>query len=492
MWLPLHRNSVYANGEWLKADDADVVINPATETAISEAPIASRSQVEVAIAAAREAFDHGPWPRMQVAERQSKLSAFLDAIEKRAPELISLIVAETGSPQTLAKYLQYATPMQHARAMIQTASRPAVTPLPVETAPGMGSDELILGAGVLVREPIGVVVAITPYNFPFYVNVRKIVTALVAGCTVILKPSPYTPLEAMILGDIADEVGLPKGALNIVTGGKEVGASLTSDKRVDLVTFTGSGLVGASIQAQGAATLKKMVMELGGKSAMIVRPDADLRDAAISGLTGFTVHSGQGCALLTRHIVHNSVRSSYVSELKTLAAAIKIGDPADSSITMGPLIREIARDRTENYVDIAKSAGAKLVIGGERPPHLKKGFFYAATLFDDVKNDSRIAREEVFGPIGVVIGYDTDAEAIQMANDNDYGLAGAIYTKNIGRAYEMAMEIRTGGVQINGGRGRISSHVPFGGVKRSGYGRENGVEGLNEFTTIKTINFRAG
>lgn len=491
MTILKNKSALYINGEWAATDQLEVVINPATEASIGEAPVGTSAHVEAAIAAAHEAFHKGPWPRLSQRERQAKMTEFLDAIERRAPEIIQLIVAEAGSTQMLAQFLQYGIPMQHARAAIELSGRAAITPLPVETTPN-AQGTITLGAGVMVRDPVGVVSAITPYNFPFFLNIGKVVPALLMGNTVILKPSPYTPFEALILGEIAEEVGLPKGVLNIVTGDVAAGELLTSDKRIDLVTFTGSDKVGSLIQAQSAPTLKRLVMELGGKSALIVRSDADLQAAAMSGLMGFTVHCGQGCALLTRHLVHNSVKEEYLATIKAMVAHIKVGDPADATVGMGPLIREVARTRTQSYVDIALSQGAKLVTGGKRPAGLDKGFFYEPTLFTDVENHHRIAQEEVFGPIGVVIGYDTDEEAIQIANDSDFGLSGAVFSADVGKAYEVALQLRTGGVSINGGGGKMSSHSPFGGIKRSGYGREYGYEGLNEFTSIKTISFKGG
>jgi acyl-CoA reductase-like NAD-dependent aldehyde dehydrogenase len=341
------------------------------------------------------------------------------------------------------------------------------------------------------REPVGVVAAITPYNFPFFLNIGKIIPALAVGCTVVLKPSPYTPLEALILGTFAEEAGLPRGVLNIVTGDVEAGQLLTTDKRVDLVHFTGSDTVGALIQAQAAPTLKRCVMELGGKSAMIVREDADLQAAAGAGLASMITHCGQGCVLQTRHLVHNSVRGRYLELLTGLMAQVKLGNPADLAVMCGPLIRGAARARSEEYVEVALSEGARLVAGGKRPTDLPKGFYFEPTLFDGVDNRSRLAQEEVFGPIAAVIGFDDDAEAIALANDSEFGLSGGIWSANPVHAFEMALQMRTGGVQINGGSGRMSSHAPFGGIKRSGYGREYGEEGLNEFTYIKTIGFRA-
>jgi acyl-CoA reductase-like NAD-dependent aldehyde dehydrogenase len=313
---------------------------------------------------------------------------------------------------------------------------------------------------------------------------------MAAGCTVVLKPSPYTPIEALVLGEAADEAGLPPGVLNIVTGGADVGTVLTTHPDVDLVTFTGSDTVAESILAQAAPTLKRVVLELGGKSAMIVREDADLDRAAAEGLRGFTAHAGQGCQLPTRHLVHNTVRREYVERVAALAAALRIGDPADPEVQMGPLIREAARERTARYVDVALESGARLVTGGRRPD-AGPGFFFEPTLFDGVDNASRIAQEEVFGPIGVVIGFDTDDEAVAIANDSRYGLSGGVHSRDTGRAYELALRLRTGGVGLNGGAGTILSAAPFGGIRRSGHGREFGIAGLDEFTYTKTISFRA-
>ncbi|MET0362678.1 MAG: aldehyde dehydrogenase family protein [Sphingobium sp.] len=483
-----NRNALYVNGEWLPTDQMEAVINPADESVIAQVPVGKAEHIDAALQAAYDAFHKGPWPRLPVAERQAKLSAFLDAIEVRKDEIISLIVTEAGATQMMAAYLQYGIPMKHARKTVEVASRPAVTPLPVELTQGVAGTTL--GAGVLSREPVGVVAAITPYNYPFFLNIGKVIPALAVGCTVVLKPSPYTPINALLLAEIAHEVGLPKGVLNVVTGDIETGTMLTTDWRVDLVHFTGSDKVGAAIQAQSAPTLKRCIMELGGKSAMIVRADADLSAAIAAGIMGVTIHCAQGCAQLTRHLVHNSIRKQYVEGVAAGLRQVKIGNPIDPSVNYGPLIREVARARTESYVDIARSEGARLVTGGRRPDGFDRGFYYEPTLFDDVHNSSRLAQEEVFGPIGAVIGFDTDEEAIAMANESDFGLSGGIYTADVGHAYEMALQIRTGGVSLNGGGGTMMSDAPFGGIKRSGYGREYGVEGLNEFTYMKAISFR--
>lgn len=485
-----HADSIYIGGEWQKTDQREAVINPADESVLIEAPVGSSAQVDAAIAAARHAFDKGDWPRLPVATRQEILTRFLDAVDARKDRILDLIVAEAGATRMLAQTVQYSIPMKHARRTVEVASRPAVTSLPVELTPN-AQGGTTLGTGVVSREPVGVVSAISPYNFPFFLNIGKVIPALAVGCTVVLKPSPYTPMEALILGEIADEVGLPKGVLSIVTGDIEAGKILTTDPRVDLVHFTGSDKVGEMIQAQAAPTLKRIVMELGGKSALIVRADADLQKALAAGMMGFTTHCGQGCALTTRIMVHNSIRAQYVEALKGMLGHLKVGNPADPAVNYGPLIREVARQRTEKYVRIAQDEGATLVTGGKRPEGFDKGFFYEPTLFDNVKNDSRLAQEEVFGPIGAVIGFDDDDEAIAMANASDFGLSGAIYSGDPGQAYRMALKIRTGGVSINGGAGTMQSDAPFGGIKRSGYGREYGEDGINEFTYQKVISFHA-
>jgi aldehyde dehydrogenase (NAD+) len=484
------RKALYVGGEWAETAETQPVVNPANEDVFAEAPVAGLAHLEAALTAARQAFDSGPWPRLPMKARQAKLAEFLDAIERRASAIVPLIVEESGSLQILAQYMQFQLPLQLSRRMLDIADRPSVTPLPVEVVPNM-QGTLSLASAVISREPVGVVVAITPYNVPFLANVCKTVTAMLAGCTVILKPSPYTPFEALVLGEIADEVGLPKGVLNILNGSADLGTKLTTDRRVDMITFTGSDKVGAAIQAQAAPTLKRTVLELGGKSALIVCADAPLEKAAAAGIGGITTHCGQGCVLLTRQLVHNSIRHEYVEILKRMLAGVKVGDPNDPATTMGPLIRADARDRTERYVDIAASEGARLVFGGRRPPALSRGYYFEPTLFDEVQNRSRIAQEEVFGPLAVVIGFDTEEEAIDLANDTEYGLSGAVYSANVGRAYEIALQLRSGGVTVNTGFPQMTRNAPFGGIKRSGYGREQGELGLDEFTYVKTIDFNA-
>ena len=492
--LPLQQpGAIYIDGAFVPPTEkrGEVVINPATEEAIGEVGVGGVRDADAAIAAAREAFDAGPWPRMSARERIACLQKMYDVLEARADEICELIVLEAGSVQSNAKARQFDIPMKHFRRFLELGVREDVKALAPELTLGAGS-VTVLGTAFVVRAPVGVVAAITPYNYPYFLNLVKVIPALVTGNTVVLKPSPYTPFEGLVLAGAAAQAGLPKGVLNVITGGLEVGERLTSDVRVDMVTFTGSDQVGAAIAAQSAPTLKRLVMELGGKSALIVRSDASLKMALSQALRGFTSHAGQGCAMNTRVLVHNSIRRDFVDQLATMARSVKVGDPRSADTEMGPLIRAAARERVERYVALGLESGARLMAGGRRPPHLTKGFYYEPTFFDDVDSRSAIAQDEIFGPVGVVIGFDTDDEAVAIANDSRFGLRGGIVSADVGRAFEMARAIRTGGVTLNGGAGTQLSDGPFGGVKRSGYGRELGEDGLNEFTQTQLIEIQAG
>ena len=486
------RDRLYVGGEWIRASGGEeAIINPATEAVIALAPVGAEAEVEASIAAAREAFDRGTWPRMSTSERADVLAHFVDWLADQRTAIVDLIVREAGATQMLAAALHFDVPMKHARYLLDEARRLEPQATRAEVTPSFDG-RLTLGAAFTHFDPIGVVSAITPYNFPFFLNIVKVVHALVMGNTVVLKPSPYTPFEALVFAQAAHAVGLPRGVLNVVTGGVEEAARLTSDPRVDMVTFTGSDRVGEMIAAQAAPTLKKVHLELGGKSALIVRADADIEAAAHAGVAGFTIHCGQGCALTTRMLVHSSVREQYVARVAELASSLKIGDPADPQVALGPLIRAQARERVARYVEIGRQQGARLVTGGAIPEGFDRGFFYRPTLFDQVDNRAAIAQDEIFGPVGVVIDFDTDEEAIELANASAFGLSGGIFSGDTGRAYEMAKQLRTGGVAINGGAGTMLSGAPFGGIKRSGYGRENGREGLLEFANAKSISFHAG
>jgi aldehyde dehydrogenase (NAD+) len=490
-----HFDGLFIDGAWvsLSAGQHEDVINPATEEPIGRAPVGTLAEARAAIAAARRAFDTGPWPRLPQAERTAMVRRMHAALLRRAEQVIPMMVAEGGFTLPLAHAMQFQRPMELFAAALERSLQPSSRALPVETAmnPFNPAGAALIGAGTVVREPAGVVTAITAYNAPLLINLSKLVPALLAGCTVILKPSAYTPFSALLFGELALEIGLPPGVLNIVTGDAEVARLLTSDADVDMVTFTGSEGVGAAILAQAAPTIKKVLLELGGKSALIVRADADVQKAAMEGVFQIANHCGQGCALATRHIVHNSIRPAYVATMQAIAGQIVIGNPADPRTQLGPLIRAASRDKVERMVQQGRDEGARLVCGGTRPAHMQRGFFYDVTVFDDVDNRMRIAQDEIFGPVASVIGFDTDDEAVRLANDSRYGLYGGIHSRDPAKAWEMALQLRTGGVIINGGLYR-QNDAPFGGYKRSGLGREYGDGWLHEYTQEKAIVYPIG
>jgi acyl-CoA reductase-like NAD-dependent aldehyde dehydrogenase len=339
---------------------------------------------------------------------------------------------------------------------------------------------------------MGVASLITPYNLPITLNLFKVGPALAAGCTVILKPSPYTPLEALILGEVADEADLPPGVLNIVTGDVDAGLQLTTNPNVDMVSFTGSDTVGRKIAAQAASSVKKVVLELGGKSANILCDDTDLDRALMDVVQNFTFHCGQGCGLLTRVLVHESLHDELVGRIEAVLDSIVVGDGADPRVTMGPLISEAQRHKVESLIRAGRDEGATLAYGGGRPDGLSKGYFVEPTLFVNVDNAMTIAQREFFGPVGVVIPFRSDEEAIELANASDYGLCGGVWSSDPARAYGIAQRVRTGMVSINGGEGFGSPNTPFGGYKQSGLGREWGAAGLSEYLQHKSVVWGAG
>ncbi|MGX1675524.1 aldehyde dehydrogenase family protein [Streptomyces sp. NPDC055400] len=475
---------LYIDGKWSEGsgDTALAVINPATGAQLADVPQATVADIDDAVLAARRAFDEGPWGRTTPAERAVVLHRFADLLAARKPEIVDLTVAEAGSPRKLAETLQVQSPLDHLADMVDRVLATFQFSRPMPPTFGAG-----IGQGVVLREPAGVVAAITPFNYPFLTNMSKVVPALAAGCTIVLKPSPYTPLAALLIAEIAEQAEIPPGVLNVVTGDIAAGERLTTHAGVDVVTFTGSDAVGAKIMAQGAPGIKKVVLELGGKSANIILDDADLDRAVPHAALGFTRHSGQGCACLTRVLVHRSRYPETVERLSVALAGLKIGDPDDPATDMGPLIREAQRERVERYVRIGQEDGARLVYGGGRPTGLDSGFFHEPTLFADVRNSMRIAQEEIFGPVGVVIPFDDDTEAAAIANDSDFGLSGAVWAADPKRAFAVARQVRTGMVALNGGGGGTNPHGPFGGYKRSGIGREFGEAGLEEYLETKAV-----
>ncbi|WP_406118734.1 aldehyde dehydrogenase family protein [Streptomyces sp. NBC_00989] len=469
--------------------DARIVVrNPATEETLTEVPDSSLADVRRAVEAARRAFDEGPWPRMRPAERGAVLLRMAEELERRLPELVAVNMAEAGSVRALAESLQTRVPVAHLRDMAERVI-PAFAwerPMDPTIAPGIG-----ISQGVLRREAFGVCALISAYNFPFFLSMMKVIPALAAGCTVVLKPAPQTPLDSLLLGDFADAAGLPPGVLNIVTGDVEAGRELTTHPMVDLVSFTGSDTVGRVVYAQAAASMKKVVLELGGKSASIVRADGDLDGAVRSALAGMTTHAGQGCSLLTRTLVHESVHDELVDRLSAALADVRVGDPSDPATTMGPLISAAQRDKVEKLIKVGEVEGARIVCGGRRPAGLDRGYFLEPTLLTAVDNAMTVARREFFGPVGVVIPFRTDEEAVHIANDSPYGLGGAVWSADTPAAYDMATRLRTGGVTINGGSAGVNPRAAFGGYKQSGLGREWGEFGLDEYLQTKTVSWAA-
>ena len=485
-------DELFIDGRWAKpaAGGVEPVINPATEEAIGRAPVGGAEDCLRAIAAARRAFDEGPWPTLVRDDRADRLQKVLDHLMGRREEVLELIVREVGFTRREAPF-QLEMAFVHFRRFLEIARKDPMKSLPVKVFPQLDGGKM-LGGAVTVREPIGVVSAITPYNAGFLLGLVKAIPALAAGNTVVLKPSPYTPLTSLLISEAIAAADLPPGVFNLVTGGVEVGELLSGDPRIDMVTFTGSDVVGAKVMAQAAPTLKKVHLELGGKSALIIRHDADLDVAVRSGLFGFAFQSGQGCSMTTRMLVDNRIRPAFVERLVAATSQIQVGDPGESDVGMGPVIREAARARVERYVALGLEHGATLAFGGKRPAGLTRGFFHEPTIFDDVDNRSPVAQDEIFGPVAAVIGFDTDDEAVRLANDSKYGLGGSVVSRNTGVAMEMALNIRTGMVSINGGAGGFHPDMPFGGYKRSGLGREWGEEGYNEYTEMKSIGFHAG
>jgi acyl-CoA reductase-like NAD-dependent aldehyde dehydrogenase len=497
---------LFIDGKWTSegASNTIDVIDPATEESIGSVPEGSVATARRAVEAARTAFDSGPWPWMKPEERAAKLVRLAEVLESRAGDLRELIVAETGSVGFLTDFIQAAGSIGMFRS---NASLVANSFGWVENGPPTGG-LTGMGGTAIVREPIGVVAAITPFNFPFMLNVVKVAPALAVGCTVVLKPHPWTPLDAMMIAEAAAEADIPPGVLNVITGHGEVGDELTSNPLVDMVAFTGSTATGRRIMASAAGTVKKLQLELGGKSAHVVLDDAGEDYARTIGFGSVLTHCGQGCVLQTRLLLPEHLMDAYREGLEAVRPSITIGDPRDESTVLGPLIREQQRERVEGYVASGLEQGAELVCGGQRPDHLDKGFFYEPTVMVGT-NDMRIAQEEIFGPVLTVVPYSgNDDDAVRLANDSIYGLGGGVFAASSARAFNVARQVRAGHMTATGvgsapaasagpgdGQGPgwgstmkgIGQEGAFGGYKQSGLGREWGHVGLEDFTEVKSL-----
>ena len=474
-----HPDRFFIDGGWAAPSSAAKieVINSATEEVFSRVAEAQEADINRAVAAARQAFDRGPWPRMRHAERARYLRAIAREIERRADDLAQIWTTESGIIHLVSKPSAYGLGSVYD----YYAGLADTFPFEEPRQPGPGSGNV----GLLVREPVGVVAAIIPWNGPAMLIAYKCAPALLAGCTVILKSSPEAPGAGYILGEICEQIGLPPGVVNVVTADREVSELLVRHPGVDKVTFTGSTAAGRRIASICGERIARCTLELGGKSAAVILDDYDVGQAAatISGMAGFL--TGQVCSSLTRIVVTKQRHDALVDALSASFSKVPVGDPFDPGTGMGPLAMRRQRDRVEGYIAKGKAEGARLATGGGRPKHLDRGFFIEPTVFGNVDNHSTIAREEIFGPVLSVIAADSEAQAVEIANDSIYGLNASVFTNDVERAYATARELRSGTVGHNSFRTDFS--IAFGGFKQSGIGREGGTEGLHPFLEAKTL-----
>jgi aldehyde dehydrogenase (NAD+) len=462
-------------------------INPATEEPLGQAADANADDMDRAISAARAAFDESDWSR-DVALRVHCLRQLQDALKEEIEALRDITVAEVGCPVALTSSAQLEGPVNDLAFAADTAENFAWTTDLGEAAP-LG----IKTKRTVVREPFGVVGAVTPWNFPHQINFAKLGPALAAGNTVVLKPAPDTPWCAAEVGRIiAEKTDFPAGVVNIVTSSDHrVGAQLSEDPRVDLVSFTGSTATGRAVMGAAAQTIKKVFLELGGKSAYIVLDDADLTGACAVAAFTVATHAGQGCAITTRLLVPKDRYDEAVAIAASTMGHVKVGDPTDPATICGPLISARQRDRVQGYLDMAISEGGSFACGGGRPEALPTGFFIEPTVISGLTNDARPAREEIFGPVLVVLPHDGDADAVRIANDSPYGLSATVMGKDPERVNWVVSRVRAGTVNVNGGVW-YSADVPFGGYKQSGNGREMGLAGFEEYLETKAVAAAAG
>jgi acyl-CoA reductase-like NAD-dependent aldehyde dehydrogenase len=473
-----HPDRVYIGGAWVKpsTDNTIDVISPNSEELVIKVAEAREADVDKAVAAARKAFDHGPWPRMSHAERADAMRAIAAQLRARNDEFAFVWTEQMGALSSFTK----TAGIDSAKTFEYYADLAATFPWEEERKPGFGE-----GVAMIVREPVGVVAAICPWNGPLGTMVRKIAPALLAGCTVIMKPSPETPLDAYILMECIDAVGLPPGVVNLVAAQREVSDYLVCQHGVDKVAFTGSTAAGRRISSVCGERIARVTLELGGKSAAIVLDDIDIADVVNTLTPGMCRLNGQVCASLTRVVVSQKRHDDFVDAFAAGMRGIQVGYSREPGTQLGPLAMKRQLDRVEGYIAKGKEQGAKLVTGGGRPKGLNRGYFVEPTLFAGVDNSMAIAQEEIFGPVVSVIPYRDVEDAIRIANDSIYGLNGAVFTNDTEAAYDVARGVRTGTFAQN--QFKIDFGVPFGGFKQSGIGREGGPEGLLPYLELKTI-----
>lgn len=470
-------DKLYIGGKWVApaTDQVLDVFSPATEERVGRCPVASPADIDDAVAVARRAFDEGPWPQTTPAERGEILAKAAKLIEERGETLNALISSEMGQPPAMVGMMQQTPSLATLNFYAGLANEFDWE----QTRTG------VFGQTKVLREPVGVVAAVLAWNVPLFLAVNKLSPALLAGCTVLLKPAPESPLSTHVLAEIFAEAGVPEGVISVLPGGADTGEYLVSHPGIDKITFTGSSPVGRKIGAIAAQNLKRCSLELGGKSAAIILEDADLASTMPMLVMSGLMNTGQACVAQTRILAPRSRYDEVLDALVAGAGYMAVGDPSDPAAQLGPLISEKQRDRVEGYIAKGREQGARVVLGGGRPAGLDKGWYVEPTIFADVDNSMTIAREEIFGPVLSVIPYDSEDEAIKIANDSDYGLAGSVYTTDIDHGLAVAKQIRTGTYAINWYA--FDPGSPFGGYKASGIGRENGPEGLEAFCETKSV-----
>jgi acyl-CoA reductase-like NAD-dependent aldehyde dehydrogenase len=472
----VERKHHYIGGEWVEpqsdpAHPTIEVVNASTEEVMGRIPAGTPQDVDRAVAAARAAFE--TWSQTPLDERVALCTAIGARLQDRAEEIAGLIAQELGCPMSVSMMVQAGLP-----AMTFTSQEHLAEHLPWEQQ---------IGNSLVVREPVGVVGAITPWNYPLHQIAAKVAPAMTAGCTVVLKPSEVTPLNAYILAEIMEEVGVPAGVFNLVSGvGPVVGEAIAGHPGIDMVSFTGSTAAGRRVSEVASATVKRVALELGGKSPNIILDDADLETAVVDGIKKCYLNSGQTCSALTRMLVPREKLAIVEAIAAAAVEQTPVGDPFDPGTALGPLVSEVQRERVRSYINKGVEEGARLVVGGAEPPEgLEKGYYVRPTVFSDVTPGMTIAQEEIFGPVLAIMPYDDEEDAIAKANDTQYGLAGGVWSADEERAKRVARRIRTGQVEINGGV--FNPLAPFGGYKQSGHGRELGPYGIEEFLTLKSM-----
>src|SRR5690606_1048083 len=448
---------LFIGGDWAAPAGTGTidVVSPHTEEVIGRVPEGTEADIDAAVAAARRAFDEGPWPRMAPAERAEIVGRLSSIYAERQQEMADLVTAEMGSPIMFSVVGQAAIPQMVLQYYVDLAG----TYTWEEERQGM------LGPVTVTQEPVGVVAAIVPWNVPQFTLMLKLAPALIAGCTVVAKPSPETPLDSYLLAEWIKEAGIPDGVVNIVPAGREVGAHLVAHPGVDKVSFTGSTAAGRKIGAVCGEQLKRVTLALGGKSAAIILDDADLESTVEGFKLASLMNNGEACAAQTRILASRRRYDEVADALAAMVGGLAVGDPADYGTEIGPLVTKRQQERVENYIRVGQDEGAKLITGGLNRPH-DRGWYVAPTVFGDVANDMRIAREEIFGPVLVLIPYEDEDDAVRIANDSDYGLGGSVWTSDPAHGVEVARRIRTGSCGVN--MYTLDPNTPFGGYKNSG------------------------